>query len=111
MVYWASYSYLQELLELNAHCYLYNKGFLHAKTMVIDGKIASVGTANMDIRSYKLNFEINAVLYDSETAQQLEALFLQDIRDSDVLTLEAYENRPWYRKVVESFARLLSPIL
>ncbi|WP_411346418.1 cardiolipin synthase [Paenibacillus sp. WLX1005] len=111
MVYWASYSYLQELLELDAHCYLYNKGFLHAKTMVIDGKIASVGTANMDIRSYKLNFEINAVLYDSETAQQLEALFLQDIRDSDVLTLEAYENRPWYRKVVESFARLLSPIL
>ncbi len=111
MVYWASYSYLQELLELDVHCYLYNKGFLHAKTMVIDGKIASVGTANMDIRSYKLNFEINAVVYDSKTATELQELFLQDIKDSDVLTLEGYRTRPWYRKVIESFARLLSPIL
>ncbi|WP_046214335.1 cardiolipin synthase [Paenibacillus wulumuqiensis] len=111
MVYWASYSYLRELLELDAHCYLYEKGFLHAKTMVIDGKIASVGTANMDIRSYKLNFEINAVIYDSQAAKQLEDLFLKDILDSQILTLTDYNNRPLYQKTVESFARLLSPIL
>lgn len=111
MVYWASYSYLRELLELNVSCYLYEKGFLHAKTMVIDGTIASVGTANMDIRSYKLNFEVNAIVYDSETATKLEELFLQDILDSKVLTLADYENRPLYQRMLESFARLLSPIL
>ncbi len=111
MVYWASYSYLRELLELNVSCYLYEKGFLHAKTMVIDGTIASVGTANMDIRSYKLNFEVNAIVYDSETAAKLEELFLQDILDSKVLTLADYENRPLYQRMLESFARLLSPIL
>jgi len=111
MVYWASYSYLRELLELNVSCYLYEKGFLHAKTMVIDGTIASVGTANMDIRSYKLNFEVNAIVYDSETATKLEELFLQDILDSKILTLADYENRPLYQRMLESFARLLSPIL
>ncbi|GGO06148.1 major cardiolipin synthase ClsA [Saccharibacillus kuerlensis] len=111
MVYWASYSYLGELLDLGVNCYLYEKGFLHAKTIVVDGRLASVGTANMDIRSYKLNFEVNAIIYDSVKAGELEALFRKDMDDSEVLTLEKYKTRPLLRKALESFTRLLSPIL
>ncbi len=111
MVYWASYSYLGELLDLGVNCYLYKKGFLHAKTMVVDGRLASVGTANMDIRSYKLNFEVNAIVYDSQKAGELEALFRKDMEDSEILTVEQYKLRPLLRKLLESFTRLLSPIL
>src|SRR5690606_35480928 len=79
LVYWASWSYLNELLEAGVNCYLYEKGFLHAKTIVVDGKVASVGTANVDLRSFQLNFEVNAVLYDTATATKLQVVFLRDL--------------------------------
>ncbi|GAA0372125.1 cardiolipin synthase [Bacillus horti] len=110
-VYWASISYLEELLSVGANCYLYKKGFLHAKTIVVDGKVASVGTANIDIRSFKINFEVNALLYDSETARRLHDIFMNDLDDSENLTFAAYKERPWTSKFKESFARLLSPLL
>lgn len=111
LVYWASTSYLGELLSVGVKCYLYGKGFLHAKTIVVDGRIASVGTANIDLRSFKLNFEVNAVLYDTAIAVKLQHIFLNDLESSKLLTEEEYKNRPLYKRFLESCARLLSPIL
>lgn len=111
MVYWASFSYLGDLLSLGMKCYLYEKGFLHAKMIVVDGKVASVGTANVDIRSFKLNFEINAVIYDTQTVDKLTQVFHEDMSHCRELTHRVYEGRPRMHKVRESCMRLLSPIL
>jgi len=111
LVYWASISYFEHMLEAGVSCYVYRKGFLHAKTIVVDGQIASVGTANMDIRSFRLNFESNAIIYDSGAAQELERIFIEDLRHCDQLTHEEYKKRPLSLRFRESIARLLSPIL
>ncbi|QYR23227.1 cardiolipin synthase [Paenibacillus sp. sptzw28] len=111
MVYLASFSYLGDLMEEGMKCYLYEKGFLHAKTIVVDGKVASVGTANVDIRSFKLNFEVNAVLYDTATAARLKRIFEEDMQHCTELTYEAYKARSMLQRFKESCTRLLSPIL
>ncbi|MCA0756152.1 cardiolipin synthase [Paenibacillus sp. N4] len=110
-VYWATHSYLGELLSGGVTIYLYKKGFLHAKALVIDGKIASVGTANLDIRSFKLNFEMNAFIYDTQTAQKLQRIFEKDSEYSMQLTASMYAGRPLSNRIKESISRLLSPIL
>src|SRR5699024_5204166 len=71
-VYWATLSYIGKLLNEGAEVYLYQNGFLHAKTIVVDGKISSVGTANIDVRSFRLNFEVNAFVYDVPLAKKLK---------------------------------------
>ncbi|QHW33859.1 cardiolipin synthase [Paenibacillus rhizovicinus] len=111
MVYWATFSYLGELLEEGMKCYLYEKGFLHAKTIVVDGCVASVGTANVDIRSFKLNFEVNAILYDTETALRLKRIFEEDMQECTELTYDEYQRRSRLQRFRESCVRLLSPIL
>jgi cardiolipin synthase len=110
-VYWATHSYLGELIAGGVKCYLYGKGFLHAKTLVIDGKVASVGTANLDIRSFKLNFEMNAFIYDTRTAAELQRIFELDAENCRHLTKEVYKARPLLNRIKESVSRLLSPIL
>jgi cardiolipin synthase len=110
-VYWASLSYLEDLLAAGVQCCLYEKGFLHAKTIVIDGKVASVGTANVDNRSFKLNFEVNAFIYDTDIAERLERIFNDDLQYCSLLTLDGYKGRPLSQRFLESCARLLSPIL
>ncbi|KYH35069.1 cardiolipin synthase [Clostridium tepidiprofundi DSM 19306] len=110
-VYWTSCAYIGELLDVGVKAYKYEKGFLHCKTIVVDSKIASVGTANMDIRSYKLNFEVNAFIYDKNVANKLEKIFEKDIQDSSEITKELYEKRSMSIKFKESISRLLSPIL
>lgn len=111
LVYWASTSYLEEMLAVGVKCYLYGKGFLHAKAIVVDGRVASVGTANIDQRSFKLNFEVNAFLYDSGTVAKLAGIYEEDQRNSVLLTQEVYRSRPLFKRFLESCARLLSPIL
>lgn len=110
-VYWATHSYLGELLADGVKCYLYEKGFLHAKTLVIDGKVASVGTANLDIRSFKLNFEMNAFIYDTQTSAKLQRIFEEDAQNCIQLTADIYAKRPFINRLKESVSRLLSPIL
>jgi len=110
-VYWATYSFAGDLLRSGVRCYLYQNGFLHAKAVMVDGKVASVGTANMDIRSFRLNFEINAVIYDYETSGELENIFLGDVGNSRELTLYDYENRGVKIWLKEQVSRLFSPIL
>lgn len=110
-VYWATYSYVGELLKTGAKVFIYENGFIHAKTMIADGKIASVGTANIDVRSFRLNFEVNAFLYDQELVQELVNIFDKDASLSRELTYGQYLRRPKIIRFKESISRLLSPIL
>lgn len=110
-VYWATLSHIGELLKIGAKVYIYNNGFIHAKTIVVDEEISSVGTANIDVRSFKLNFEVNAFLYDEELSKRLTQIFKEDMKVSEVLTIEQYQQRPRWIRFKESISRLLSPIL
>ncbi|RAV21307.1 cardiolipin synthase [Paenibacillus contaminans] len=110
-VYWATLSHIGEMLKTGANVYIYDKGFIHAKTIVVDEEISSVGTANIDVRSFKLNFEVNAFLYDKEFASRLTRVFHKDIEDCRLLTLEQYLQRSRMIRIKESVSRLLSPIL
>lgn len=110
-VYRATQYYAQELLAIGAEVYRYDGGFLHSKVVIIDHEIGTVGSANMDIRSFSLNFEANAFAYDPEFAGQLEALFEQDILDSTKLTIEDFENQSFWMNFIQKFSRLFSPIL
>jgi len=107
----AASSYYERLLKSGVEIYRYNKGFIHAKTMVIDNEIAIVGTANMDVRSFDLNFEVNAIVYDEEIANELRTAFYNDILDATKVDLELWSNRPVYIKFLEKLARLFSPML
>ena len=83
-----AFSYMGELLPANVHFYLYDKGFLHSKIVIVDGQVASVGSANMDIRSFELNFESNAIIYSEKIALELQKAFCHDIKDCHHLTIE-----------------------
>lgn len=110
-VYWATYSFVGDLLEAGAKCYTYDNGFLHAKGMMVDGLAASYGTANMDMRSFYLNFEVNAVIYSSEVTRQLEDIFLKDLGKCTEITTYDYSRRPFSIRIKEQVSRLLSPIM
>lgn len=111
IVYWATMSYLEELLEAGVQVFLYKKGFIHAKILIVDGLVASLGTANMDIRSFYYNFEVNALIYDKGIVRDLEADFQEDLKRSRQVTLGEIHSRPLRRKLLESSARLFSPLL
>lgn len=110
-VYWATYSYIGDLVMAGAKCYTYDNGFMHAKGMIIDGQVFCYGTANMDIRSFLLNFEVNAVVYDVRKAEEMEAYFRQDIPVSTLITKDDYVARSLKIRVKEQICRLLSPLL
>jgi cardiolipin synthase len=90
---------------------LYQAGYFHAKTLNIDGVICTIGTANIDIRSFSLNYEANAVIYDEEKAQELERDFLEDLKHCIEWRVEEYEKRSVYLRLRDSLARLASPLL
>lgn len=107
----ASQSYFQDLLAGGVAIYQYTKGFVHAKTMVVDRKISIVGTANMDQRSFDLNFEVNALVYDEVVSEQLAQLFAGDIQHADRIDPVVWNSKRTYRKLLEKTARLVSPML
>lgn len=107
----AARSYYNEMLSAGVEIYLYQKGFMHAKTMIADRKISVVGTANMDHRSFDLNFEVNAIIYNKDFANELRATFNNDLKDSIKVDQLEWENRPIYRKLLNKIARLVSPML
>lgn len=106
-----SNSYYQELLETGIEVYKYTKGFVHAKTMVCDGFVSTIGTANLDQRSFDLNFEINAFVYDAEFSNELREAFLNDLKNATKLELESWKNRSYFVQFIERVARLLSPLM
>lgn len=111
-VFWANLSYVGDLLNAGVKFYLYEKGFEHSKVMVIDDEIVTVGTSNMDERSFHLNFEANAFIYDEKIAKEFSEKFLHDIEhNSSEITEQIYEKRSKWVKVKENFSRLLSPLL
>lgn len=110
-VYWATYSYVGDMVMSGANCYTYDDGFLHAKGIVIDENVYSYGTANMDIRSFQLNFEVNAVVYDEKEAQKMVDIFKTDIRKCTRITKDRYSRRTIVVRLREQFCRLLSPLL
>jgi cardiolipin synthase len=91
--------------------YTYQKGFIHAKTIVSDGMLSVIGTANMDHRSFELNFEVNSMIYDQHIAGQLTAIFHADLKDAEELDADEWKKRPLYKEFPEKLARLLSPLL
>lgn len=110
-VHWANLNYIGEILKTGAKAYLLEDGFLHSKLIIVDDFVSTVGTTNMDIRSFYLNFEINAFIYDKEVNKSLREDFLLDISKSIEMTYEDYLKRPMTTRFKEGISRLLSPLL
>lgn len=111
IVHHASFSFLKPLLKRGVNVYLYEKGFMHAKTMCIDGKLAFIGTVNIDIRSFYINFEIAAIIYDLKISQELENQFEADKKDSRLVDIEYWTKRSVWERGLDSLCRLLAPLL
>lgn len=107
----AARSYFKDMLACGVRIFLYHKGFMHAKTIVVDDNLSIVGTANMDGRSFELNFEINAVIYSRRVSEELEAALIRDMEHSEEIFIEDWAKRAWWIELLEDTARLLSPIL
>ena len=107
----ASRSYVEEALIAGVKIYFYGGGYLHSKTLVSDGTVCTVGSTNLDVRSFEQDFEINAFIYDAAVSRKLRDAFLSDMENSTRVTLEQWRKRSTWEKFKESFARLFSPIL
>ena len=110
LVHYGTLSYLSELMEAGVKVYMYRKGFLHSKLLVCDDVFSSVGSTNMDFRSFEHNFEVNAFMYDEVSARLLKEIFLSDQKDAELLQYRSWSMRPWYQKVMESIIRLFAPL-
>jgi len=107
----ASLSYVRELLENDVEVYLYEKGMYHGKMMVVDEEISSVGTANMDYRSFDNNAEVNAFFIDKGVGKALKEDFNKDLSHSKKVSLEEWVERPLRVRLLGSFSRLVAPLL
>lgn len=107
----ASMSFLKPLLRRGVKVYLYEKGFIHAKTVSIDGKLAFVGTVNLDTRSFYINFETSAIISDEKFCARMDQQFAIDKKDSHLITLEEWLKRPKWKRGIDSLCRLLAPLL
>ena len=107
----AAESFYEDLLACGVRIFRYNKGFVHAKTMVVDDNLSVVGTANMDIRSFDFNFEVNAFVYSREINWKLSEAFLQDALYSNELVLADWRGRGRWPRLGEAVVRLISPLL
>lgn len=107
----ASLTYMGELLKNDIDVYFYKKGMIHSKVMIIDEELSTIGTANMDYRSFDNNAEVNAVFFDQKIAKELKEQFMIDLADARKLDYLAWKNRPMRIKLIGSFGRLVSPIL
>lgn len=108
---YATYSYLERILEADIEVYFYTKGFIHAKMITVDEVFTTIGTSNMDNRSFNINFEINALIYDNEITGQAVEIFENDLKNSRRLVLDDWKNRNLSQRFKESFCRLWAPLL
>ncbi|NAZ37034.1 cardiolipin synthase [Rubellimicrobium sp. CFH 75288] len=111
IVYWAAQTYLAEVAAAGVEVLLYEGGFLHAKTVVTDGEVASIGSGNWDIRSFSINYELNALIYDPVVAGQLESAYDADRAWCRRFDPDAYRSGPRLLQFRDSMARLVSPLL
>ncbi|WP_071131580.1 cardiolipin synthase [Enterococcus timonensis] len=110
-IYRATQYYANYLTRLGVKIYIYNNGFLHSKTCMVDDNLSSIGSMNQDIRSYSLNFEVQAFIYSEELNHQFEQIFLADMENCTLLTEEMIQNQSRWLRFKQNFSRLLSPIL
>ena len=108
---YASMSYLGALLNSGVKVYLYRSGVLHSKTVVCDDYLSSVGSTNLDFRSFFYNFEVSAFVYDKAVALNLKESFLNDLKQCRQLTTNEYRKRSFFKRCAESFIKLFSPLL
>ncbi len=111
MLRWASFSYIQECLRSGIKVYLYQKGMLHSKAIIIDDNFSTVGSTNFDFRSFEHNFEANMLIYSADFNTRMKEQFFRDQKDSVRVTPASWRERPLLEKALESFMRLFSPIL
>ena len=107
----ASKANYNDLLQAGVEIYIYQKGFVHSKTLVTDGKLCMIGTANMDYRSFELNFEVNAIIYDVPFSKKMRNVFFDDLKHATKLNAEHWYKRSFFSKLPEKMARLFSPAL
>jgi cardiolipin synthase len=107
----ASLSYIKDLLSAKVKVYFFKPGFLHSKLMLVDDSLVVTGSANMDVRSFEHNFEIDVFVYSNTVAATANAIFLTDMADSEQLYFEEWRQRPLHKRFVESLLRLLTPLL
>lgn len=111
VTHYGSCSYIADVLRAGVKVFFYKKGFLHSKLMVSDDMLSTVGSTNLDFRSFEHNFEVNAFMYDMETAMQMKEIFLQDQKECIQVFQKNWVKRPWRHKALESVVRLLAPLL
>jgi cardiolipin synthase len=109
--YWAGYTFAATVARAGVKVYLYRQGYLHAKSIAVDSAICSIGSANLDIRSFRINYEMNLVIYDEQTTRDLEADFSADLQGCVEFDLAAYRRSHVFLRFRDSFFRLLSPLL
>lgn len=107
-VYWANRYYANLLMEAGVRIYEYNNGFVHSKTLVADSYWCSVGSANFDKRSVKLNFETNLMIYSDKIGKEMEDAFMNDLNHCTEYTVQKYSERTLFQKIKTSFCRILS---
>ena len=109
---WGSFSYISQMLSAGVKIYLYQPGMLHAKTIVVDDELVSIGSANFDFRSFEHNFETNALVYSTEQALRVKEDFMVDVQHCVLIDdLDQWRQRPFVQKIYESVVRLVSPVL
>lgn len=109
--YWAGYTFAENVAESGAQVFFYQGDYFHAKSITVDSIICSIGSANMDIRSFNINYELNLIIFDEQTTQELEADFREDLKKCLPFDLKAYQNRSVLSRTRDSFFRLFSPLL
>lgn len=107
----ANLSFLEEMIDAGVRVYQYENGFMHAKMLTIDGKALTIGSANLDVRSFSLNYEANAFIYDRKIAAEMDRIFAQDIKLSSRVTKEMFKKRTLFERGKQRLARLFAPIL
>jgi cardiolipin synthase len=107
----ASFTFFRELLIAGVEIYLFKTGFMHGKSMTIDSKIATVGSANLDPRSMSINYESNLIIYDEAFTKELEEIYSVDFSKCDKVILAEYESVGFCKRLKWALFRLLSPIL
>lgn len=107
---WNTRSYITELLKAGVRIFLYENGFIHSKYLLVDNVFSSVGSPNVDVRSFDLNFEVTALIYDEEFAFRLGVLFAEDLKNCSEVTLSEWETRKKRERYKESLARIFGPL-
>lgn len=110
MVYFSAYAFVGELIKSGIKIYRYEPGFLHEKVFLVDDRLAGVGTANFDNRSFRLNFEVTALVVDEKFVSEVEGMFKQDFANSRLMTKEGVEEKPRWFKVLSRASYLAAPV-